>query len=239
MIDFSAFPSRKSRIQPWQIALSVIGVTAVVFAFGAFIEQSTGDGSGLAIIQITVIIIVLGLFITLIVVVIWFISSVLLPRIKNLLQNEHLAYQPAYDTIAILRQFSTDNGFEIIEYPFETPAPAKSYTGIARKREGDDIYVLYQLDGVFDDISFTYYCLGFAEGSEFMGDSNRRAFAYSSDSSGRRVEYITVLTTDHLIRPWYKGPVNAINSPNGYVYCSGQVLDRNTIHKMFKILLNN
>jgi hypothetical protein len=235
MTDFSAFPSRKSTIQPWQIGFGVIGLTTVFFTIAGLIELYMGDGIGMAMMLVVVLIVVavvsIASLITLAVFVVKFIFGVILPRIKNLAMNEPIASRQI-DDVPILRQFANDNNFEFIEYDPETAAPAESYGGVIKKQEDDDVYIMYQINGKSGDVSFTYYCLGFAS----AGGPQYNGFGYAFTSDGRRLNYITVLTTDHPIRPWYKGTINATNSPNGYVFTDGRVIDRETIVRMFAML---
>ncbi len=231
MLDFSALPQRRTQLGTWQIALSLTTAAGGIIVLAAIAEYTLGKGAGLAVV---------GLACTALsaIIISWFVRSVLVRRVKTLLRGEPRSYSPGDTVVPSLRQFATDNEFEFEEYTFETDAPSELYDMfVTNKRPQDSVYIAYLITGKLETTTFKYYRLDLSEGlGGISNDPGRRGRAYAYASNGNRVDYMTILMVDHPIRPWYKGPIQADNMPNGFVLCEGQASDRETIRKMFMLV---
>lgn len=136
-------------------------------------------------------------------------------------------------TIDTLRKFASDNKFTFIEYAPETIVPVEFYESIASRNTPSTVFISYMMSGVLSGVNFRYYRLNF----EQVITPRMRALAYDFSSNGRPMAYLTCLAIDRPIRrhiPWSWGGVQAVSKPNGYVYCEGQVSDRQTLEKIFR-----
>lgn len=236
MINFSAFPVRKHRLGLHQVAAIVLLAVAVLFALVYLVVFIAGDEIGMIALQLVTLSIGAIAIVTLTVIVVYWARGVVWRRIKDSITGKSLMYAPP-GIIPTLRQFAADNGFQFIEYAPETPAPPEMYMALQRKPldSRDDIYALYELSGRCCKSNFRYYCLAYTDQNHGIGYYERQSRAYAHLRDGRAVDYVTVLAVDRPIRPWYKGAVNAINAPNGFIYCHGQVRERELAQKIFKL----
>lgn len=236
MIDFSAFPERKRGLRLDHVA--VIVMASIVFVFGLVYLTTYiwGDEIGMLTLRIVSFSMIAISLIVLMGIVFWFARDVVWRRIKVLTSGQSQMYMPP-SIISIVSQFAQDNNFEFREYPSETPAPAELYTALMTGEldSRDDVYIIYEVLGRCCGANFRYYCFAYTDPNHGMGYYERRAHAYANLRDGRAVGYTTVLAVDRPVRPWYKGAVQAFNAPNGYVFCHGQVANRQLIQRIFNL----
>lgn len=211
-------------------------MSAIAGLFGLvyLVVYAAGDEIGMiALGIITLSIATIGV-VSLVLIVAYWVWRVAWRLIKDSSTGKSRMYSPP-GIIPVLRQFAADNGFEFTEYPPETPAPAEMYAALIQKPldSRDDIYALYEVSGRCCGVNFRYYSFAGTDRNHGIGYYDRQAHAYAHLRDGRAVAYSTVLAVDRPIRPWYKGAVKAINAPNGYVYCEGQVNERELVQRMF------
>lgn len=213
-------------------------MSAIAGLFGLvyLVVYVAGDEIGMIALQLVALSIgVIGVA-SLAAIVVYWVRRVAWRLIKDSSTGKSRMYSPP-GIIPTLRQFAADNGFEFTEYAPDTPAPAEMYAALVRERldSRDDIYALYEVSGRCCGANFRYYSTASTDQYHGIGHIDRQAHAYAHLRDGRAVDYTTVLAVDRPIRPWYKGAVLAINAPNGYVYCTGQVNERELAQRIFKL----
>lgn len=105
--------------------------------------------------------------------------------------------------------------------------------------EQDDVYVLYEIQGVYGGKDFILYCLAIADGS-MPGWSGRRGMAYAHDTDGRRIEYVTVLSSSAHVPRKRIGKIKVLNSKTlSLIFSNGYLSDRSMLKEMFDMLSPN
>lgn len=238
-MNFSAFPVRETNTYLWFKIPAGLVVLSLLISFVLISRPSVSERDlGLTIFQITGFVIVGVLSIFLFVISIWF-TKYIITRFIRVVTEGYPVLVSAYDNISSFEKFAVDNGYEYIKYNPQTTAPHDLYAGMYEKHELDDVYILYQIQGVNEGKDFSLYCLAIAEGS-WPGRSERRGMAYAHDTDGRRIEYATVLSTpSHVPRKRF-GVIRVHNDQNrSTIFVNGYISDRNTLKKMFDLLDSN
>jgi hypothetical protein len=236
MLDFTAFPIRRVNRYFWIKIPAGLVVLSLLTSFVLISRPSVSEKElGLAIFQITGFVIVGVLSISLLVISIWF-TKYIVTRFIRVATDGYSEPAPLYDNISSFEKFAIDNGYEYIKYNPQTIAPQDLYAGMYEKAKLDDVYILYQIKGVYERKDFNLYCLAIAEGS-WPGRSERRGMAYAHDIDGRRLEYVTVLSTpSHVPRKRF-GVIRVLsNIDRSVIFVNGYISDRNTLKKMFDLL---
>ena len=236
MINFSAFPVRQTNNYLWIKIPAGLAVLSFLISFALIASPSVSERElGLTIFQITGFVVVVVLSIFLFVIPIWFTKYIITRFIRVVTQGYPMSVS-AYDNINSFEKFAVDNGYEYIKYNPQTTAPHDLYAGMYEKDKLDDVYILYQIQGVNEGKDFSLYCLAIAEGS-WPGRSERRGMAYAHDTDGRRIEYATVLSTTSQIPRKRLGEIKVLNVENrSAIFVNGYISDRNTLKKMFDLL---
>lgn len=236
MINFSAFPVRQINNYLWIKIPAGLAVLSFLISFALIARPSVAEKElGLTIFQITGFVVVVLLTIFLFVISMWF-TKYIITRFIRVVTEGYPVSVSAYDNISSFEKFAIDNDYEYIKYNPQTIAPHNLYTGMYEKAKLDDVYILYQIQGVYKGNNFSLYCLAIAEGS-WPGRSERRGMAYAHDIDGRRIEYATVLSTpSHVPRKRF-GDIKVLNDKNrSVIFVNGYISDRNTLKKMFDLL---
>lgn len=236
MINFSAFPVRQINNYLWIKIPAGLAVLNFLISFALIARPSVAEKElGLTIFQITGFVVVVLLSIFLFVISMWF-TKYIITRFIRVVTEGYPVSVSAYDNISSFEKFAIDNDYEYIKYNPQTIAPHNLYTGMYEKAKLDDVYILYQIQGVYKGNNFSLYCLAIAEGS-WPGRSERRGMAYAHDIDGRRIEYATVLSTpSHVPRKRF-GDIKVLNDKNrSVIFVNGYISDRNTLKKMFDLL---
>lgn len=227
MIDYSALPSCKHTPS----VLSNFGI-ALVAVIGPVLLLSVGLLTQ-GIISIIGLVAGTGLFIGVTGVIGWkYMTRAIWPRLRLAILGVPIESIVDQSFMTSLRRFADDNHFQLIEYPPETEAPEDYYIPLADTSLIVNVFLLYEMKGVYDGMSFTYCCLGV----EWSGDGRKHpgpgGYAYSSRML--QMTYENVIMLDQPIKTWHKGAWYAINAPSGYVHDEGHATDREAIRRLFE-----
>ena len=178
---------------------------------------------------------IFGMAASLVAVFVWSIKK-LVARFIALATSGPAGLDQPYDVIRNFEQFAVDNNYQFRQYPPQHAAPQEYYDGLLHKREKDDVYVLYQVTGAYEGADFTLYCLALSEGVSLF-NARRQGAAYAYDSDGRRLEYVTVISTPQLVSRKRSGSIKAITTQaQSLIFCDGYVTDRKVITGMFAMM---
>jgi hypothetical protein len=235
MINFSAFPVRQTNNYLWIKIPAGLAVLSLLISFALIARPSVAEKElGLTIFQLTAYTVSGVIAIFVLVIALWF-TKYIITRFIHVVAEGYPVSVSAYDNISTFEKFAIDNGYEYIKYNPQTTAPHGFYAGMYEKANLDDVYILYQIQGVYKGNNFSLYCLAIAEGS-WPGRSERRGMAYAHDIDGRRLEYVTVLSTPSLIPRKRFGVIKVLsNTDRSVIFVNGYISDRNTLKKMFDL----
>lgn len=234
VIDFSAFPVPRPKSKVLIISATLVVILGLVASFVLIAQPGDAEKKiGMALFQIIIFSIITIMFVILIIIPIWFMWRIIIPRIRSIGGGTYGNHLSAYDSTSLFERFASDNSFRYRECPPRQPAPKKLYEALYRVTEYDSVYLLYEVTGNHNGTNFILYCLAFAEGKS-INLISRRGMAYAHDSDRRKIEYMTVLKVPkRSVRSSQKG-VGSIDYLDGtYIYSEGYLTDRKQLKSMF------
>ena len=231
-LNLDAFPAEKSYISPWKLQIVLLLAIGGPIILGVLASPIIGA-------DLIQGILFLILLVASLVFLLWGISKLIVPRLRNLIKTGSPKNTPYMRIVPYARKFAQDNNFEWNEYADEirTPDWAEDF-GFTNPDGKDTFRQLYEIKGSVYGVNFSYSLIEVSNLTFPWHSINRQGAAYASDEHGRRLDYATILQINEAIKFGNKNGVYAFNADRGYVYCNGQVSDRTTLNTMFDFIKN-